>query len=105
MGASAAALHAFKFILMGVVFLGAVAPGASAVFFFSDPMMGILAVVNLLALMMLFPIAKRLMTDFAGQLKAGIDRPVLDPDKYRDLEIDRNAWPGTVAEPASRSDD
>ena len=33
-------------------------------FFFSDPLMGILAVVNLLALMMLFPTAKRLLDDF-----------------------------------------
>ena len=82
--------------LMGIVLLGAVAPGATAVFFFSDPMMGILAVVNLLALAMLFPIAKRLMVDFAEQLKAGVARPVLDPDKYADLEIDRTAWTGKV---------
>ena len=99
-----AALHGFKFVLMGVVFLGAVAPGATSVFFFSDPMMGILAVVNLLALMMLFPIAKRLMADFADQLKAGIDRPVLDPDKYSDLEIDRNAWPGVVNEAEAKQE-
>ena len=45
-------------------------------------MMGILAVVNLLALMMMFPIAKRLMVDFHEQLKAGNDRPVFDPDKF-----------------------
>jgi len=44
---------------------------------------------------MLFPIAKRLIVDFAEQLKAGIDRPVLDPDKYSDLEIDHSAWAGT----------
>jgi len=50
---------------------------------------------NLLALLMLFPIAKRLIVDFAEQLKAGIDRPVLDPDKYSDLEIDHSAWAGT----------
>jgi AGCS family alanine or glycine:cation symporter len=87
-------LHIFRFALMAIVFLGAVAPGATAVFFFSDPMMGILAVINLLALTMLFPIAKRLMLDFADQLKAGIERPVLDPEKYSDLNIDRNAWPG-----------
>ena len=90
------ALHAFRIALMGIVLLGAVAPGATSVFFFSDPMMGILAVVNLLALAMLFPIAKRLLVDFAEQLKAGIERPVLDPEKYADLDIDRNAWTGKV---------
>ena len=55
-------------------------------------MMGILAVVNLLALMMMFPIAKRLMVDFHEQLKAGNDRPVFDPDKFPDLDVDRAAW-------------
>lgn len=88
------ALHGLRLVVVGVVFLGAVAPGATAVFFFSDPMMGILAVVNLLALMMLFPIAKRLIVDFREQLAAGIARPVLDPDKFKDLNIDRNAWTG-----------
>jgi AGCS family alanine or glycine:cation symporter len=89
-----ASLHIFRLALMGIVFLGAVAPAATSIFFFSDPMMGILAIVNLLALLMLFPIAKRLIVDFAEQLKAGIDRPILDPDKYSDLEIDHNSWPG-----------
>jgi AGCS family alanine or glycine:cation symporter len=89
-----ASLHIFRFALMGIVFLGAAAPAATSIFFFSDPMMGILAIVNLLALLMLFPIAKRLIVDFAAQLKAGIDRPVLDPEKYSDLDIDHNAWPG-----------
>ncbi len=87
-------LHGLRIIIMGIVFLGAVAPGATAVFFFSDPMMGILAVVNLLALMMLFPIAKRMLVDFRQQLKAGIVRPALDPAKFADLDIDRSAWKG-----------
>ncbi|MEM7564042.1 MAG: alanine/glycine:cation symporter family protein [Pseudomonadota bacterium] len=91
------ALNVFRIALMGIVFLGAVAPAATSVFFFSDPMMGILAVVNLLALMMLFPIAKRLIADFGNQLKSGIERPVLDPEMYSDLDIDRNAWPGENA--------
>ena len=90
------ALHVLRFAIVGIVFLGAVAPGATAVFVFSDPMMGILAVINLLALMMLFPIAKRLITDFGAQLKAGVERPVLDPAKYTDLDIDREVWTGQV---------
>ena len=89
-----AALHAFKLALVGIVFLGAVAPAATSVFFFSDPMMGILAVVNLLALTMLFPVAKRLIIDFGEQLKSGVDRPVLNPDKFADLDINRSVWTG-----------
>ena len=87
-------IHGLKIGITAIVFLGAVAPGATSVFFFSDPMMGVLAVVNLLALAMLFPIAKRLLNDFRDQLKAGIERPVLDPEKFADLDIDRNAWTG-----------
>ncbi|MFW8595721.1 alanine/glycine:cation symporter family protein [Cribrihabitans neustonicus] len=85
-------LTLFRLAIIGIVFLGATAPGATAVFFFSDPMMGILALVNLLAIMMLFPVAMRLLRDFRAQLKAGVARPVLDPDNYADLDIDRTAW-------------
>ncbi|WP_022953511.1 alanine/glycine:cation symporter family protein [Leucothrix mucor] len=87
-----ASLHILRIVVMGLVFLGAVAPEATSVFFFSDPMMGILAVVNLLALMMLFPIAMRLLTDFRQQLKAGVERPVLHVKDYSDLDIDVTAW-------------
>ena len=87
-------LHVLRIGITAIVFLGAVAPGATSVFFFSDPMMGVLAIVNLLALAMLFPIAKRLLNDFREQLKAGIARPVFDPDKFPDLDIDRTAWTG-----------
>jgi AGCS family alanine or glycine:cation symporter len=87
-----ASLHILRIVVMGLVFLGAVAPAATSVFFFSDPMMGILAVVNLLALMMLFPVAMRLLTDFRQQLKAGVERPVLHVKDYSDLDIDVTAW-------------
>ena len=91
---SKAAIQVLRIAIMGIIFVGATAPGATAVFFFSDPMMGILAVVNLLAVIMLFPVAKRLLRDFTSQLKAGVDRPVLNPDDYKDLDIDRTAWTG-----------
>ncbi|MWB76505.1 amino acid carrier protein [Pseudooceanicola sp. 216_PA32_1] len=87
------ALHILRIAIIGIVFLGAVAPGATAVFSFSDPMMGILAVVNLLALMMLFPIALRLIGDFRAQLAAGVTKPVFDPAKFPDLDTDPTAWP------------
>lgn len=86
------AVTVLRIAIMGIVFLGAVAPGATSVFFFSDPMMGVLALVNLLAIMMLFPVAMRLLRDFRAQLNAGVERPVLNPDDYADLDIDRTAW-------------
>ncbi|TQS73616.1 alanine:cation symporter family protein [Rhodobacteraceae bacterium] len=81
-----------RIAIIAIVFVGAIAPGATAVFFFSDPLMGLLALVNLLAIMMLFPVAMRLLRDFRQQLKAGVERPVLNPDDYADLDIDRSAW-------------
>ncbi|MBB4265978.1 alanine/glycine:cation symporter family protein [Roseospira visakhapatnamensis] len=89
---SRAVLHGIRVAVVGVVFLGATAPAATAVFFFSDPLMGILALVNLVALTMLFPIGMRLLKDYRQQLRAGIDDPVLDVDAYADLNIDRAAW-------------
>ncbi len=100
---SALAVNVLRIAVMGMVFLGATAPNAMAVFFFSDPLMGVLAMVNLLALMMLFPIAKRVLDDFRVQLKAGVERPVLHPDKFPDLDIDRTAWTGRVEERAERA--
>ena len=85
-------LHVLRVAVMGIVFLGATAPGATAVFFFSDPLMGVLALVNLMAIMMLFPTAMRILRDFRQQLKSGIDRPVLDPKAFPDLDIDATAW-------------
>jgi AGCS family alanine or glycine:cation symporter len=89
---SKTALTGLRVLILGLVFLGAAAPGATAVFFFSDPMMGILALVNLVAILMLFPIAMRVINDFRAQLKAGVERPVFDPAKFADLDLDQSAW-------------
>ena len=56
-------------------------------------MMGVLALVNLLALMMLFPIALRVLQDFRKQLKAGVERPILHIEDFADLDLDPKAWP------------
>jgi alanine or glycine:cation symporter, AGCS family len=87
-----AAYHVLRIVVMAIVFIGAVAPGATEVFFFSDPLMGILALVNLIAIMMLLPTCLRILRDFRKQLKAGVDRPVLNPDDFPDLDLDRTAW-------------
>jgi AGCS family alanine or glycine:cation symporter len=87
---------------MAIVFLGATAPGATAVFFFSDPLMGVLALVNLIAIMMLLPTCLRLLRDFRRQLKAGVARPVLNPDDFADLDLDRTAWTGEYVEARPR---
>ncbi|MEO1679878.1 MAG: alanine/glycine:cation symporter family protein [Pseudomonadota bacterium] len=97
------AILILRLAIMGIVFLGAVAPGAMAVFAFSDPMMGILAVVNLLALMMLFPVALRVIEDYRAQLANGIDKPVFNPADFSDLDTDPTAWPD-AEQPAAVAD-
>lgn len=85
-------VHLLRVAVIFIVFVGAIAPGATAVFFFSDPLMGVLALINLLALIMLFPTAMRLLTDYREQLKQGIEEPVFNPNDFPDLDIDRTAW-------------
>jgi alanine or glycine:cation symporter, AGCS family len=84
--------HTLRIAIIALIFIGSAAPGATAVFFFSDPMMGILALINLLAILMLFPVGMRVLNDFRQQLKAGNDDPVFDPAKFADLDIDASAW-------------
>jgi len=88
------AINVLRVAIMAIVFLGAVAPGATSIFFFSDPAMGVLALVNLIVIMMLLPTCLRILTDFKKQVKAGVERPVLNPDDFADLDLDRTAWTG-----------
>jgi AGCS family alanine or glycine:cation symporter len=85
-------VHALRWAVVAIVLLGASAPGATSVFFFSDPLMGLLALVNLMAVLMLFPVAMRVLEDYRAQLAAGIDKPVFKAEQFPDLNIDRTAW-------------
>jgi AGCS family alanine or glycine:cation symporter len=85
-------VHLLRWAVVAVVLLGASAPGATSVFFFSDPLMGLLALVNLMAVLMLFPVAMRVLEDYRAQLAAGIDKPVFKAEQFPDLDIDRSAW-------------
>jgi AGCS family alanine or glycine:cation symporter len=89
---NALSVHALRVAVVFIVLLGASAPGATSVFFFSDPLMGLLALVNLMAVLMLFPVALRVLNDYRDQLRAGIVRPAFDAAKFPDLDIDRTAW-------------
>jgi AGCS family alanine or glycine:cation symporter len=84
--------HILRIAIVILVFVGSSAPGATSVFFFSDPMMGVLALVNLLAIAMLFPVGLRVLLDYTRQLKQGVEHPVFNPDDFPDLDIDKEAW-------------
>ena len=89
-----------RLVVIAVLFIGAAAPAATTVFFFADPLMGILALANLLALIMLFPQAKRLLDDFTAQLKAGVKVPLFNAQEYEKLDIDLTAWGKEAVEEA-----
>lgn len=80
----------FRIMTLGFIVLGANLD-LGAAFSFADVTMGTLALVNLFALALLFPVGLRLMRDFEKQRKAGVT-PVMDPDDYADLDIDLDAW-------------
>ncbi len=81
---------AFRIATLGFVLIGSNLD-LSAAFGFADAAMGLLALVNLFALVLLFPIGLRIMRDFDAQRKKGI-KPVFDPADYADLDIDEAAW-------------
>lgn len=89
---SKSAILVLRVMVVACVMIGAAAPGATSVFFFSDPMMGLLAIVNLMVIVSLVPIVLRLLADYREQLAHGVPIPRFDPDKFPDLDVDRNAW-------------
>jgi AGCS family alanine or glycine:cation symporter len=89
----------FRILTLGLIIWGAV-QDLSTVFGFADLTMGLLALVNLSAMVMLFKPSMQLMKDFDQQIKAGEKTPSFDADKFPNINIDRNAWP-SKAEQAS----
>ncbi|MBI1391838.1 MAG: amino acid carrier protein [Alphaproteobacteria bacterium] len=84
------AFMAYRAIAIAMVFVGSTA-NLGAAFGFADLTMGLLALVNLTALVLLAPIALRVLADFDGQLKEG-RAPVFDPARFADLRINADAW-------------
>src|SRR5699024_7819687 len=78
-------------VLMLVLSLWGSMQDLATVFSFADLTMALLAVFNLVALALLMKVAFRLMNDDDQQWRAG-KVPVFDPDKFPDLDLDREAW-------------
>lgn len=62
------------------------------VFGFADVTMGLLAVVNLIALILLFKPGLRILKDFDDQFRKGIKQPVFDVRQHTELDLDAKAW-------------
>ena len=85
-------VQVYRVLVIALVLWGSM-QDLSTVFGFADVTMGLLALVNLFAVFMLFKTGLRLMRDYDAQVRAGVQRPVLDPQDYADLDLDRAAWP------------
>ncbi|WP_339431787.1 MULTISPECIES: alanine/glycine:cation symporter family protein [unclassified Pseudomonas] len=82
----------YRVLVLILVFWGSV-EDLSTVLAFADITMTLLALVNLVAMFLLFNISMRVLRDYDEQRRAGIKTPVFDPSKFLDLDLDPLAWP------------
>ncbi|TWI47795.1 AGCS family alanine or glycine:cation symporter [Pseudomonas duriflava] len=88
---SRVAVLVYRLLVVALVIWGS-QQDLSTVFGFADLTMGLLAVVNLIALALLLKIGLRVMRDYDRQRRAGIKQPVFDPSKFADLDLDPTVW-------------
>lgn len=82
--------NAFRLAILGLVFWGSM-QDLGTIFSFADLTMGLLAVVNLLGLALLAPVARRLLRDYDQKVASG-QEAIFDADEWQDLDIDPHAW-------------
>lgn len=89
------AMLGLRVALLLMVFIGSVA-NLTAIWNFADLTMGIMAVINLIAIVWLSPVALRVLKDYERQIKAGVALKDIrfDPDLFPKLkhEANRDAW-------------
>lgn len=86
-----ALVKAYRALVIALVLWGSV-QDLSTVFAFADVTMGLLALVNLIAIALLYKTGLRLMRDYDAQIHAGTEQPVLDRRQFADLDLDPDVW-------------
>ena len=85
----------FRFLVLGMVFVGSVA-SLPAIWNFADLSMGLMALTNLVAIIILSPVALRILRDYERQVKEGktAEQIKFNPDNFVKLknEANRDAW-------------
>ncbi len=86
------AVNIYRIAVLGMVFIGAVLD-LPLVWAFADLSMGMMAIINLVAICLLSGIAFALLKDYQTQSKAGIE-PTFDRRKFPQLDkqLDRDVW-------------
>jgi AGCS family alanine or glycine:cation symporter len=82
----------FRLVLLACVMVGSVA-ALETVWKLADLAMGLMALTNLAAIILLFPAANKVMRDYTDQLRRGVE-PVFDAKKFPDLsgQLERDVW-------------
>nr|WP_298143578.1 alanine/glycine:cation symporter family protein [uncultured Pseudomonas sp.] len=93
-----APVQVYRVLVIALVFWGS-RQDLGTVFAFADVTMGLLAIVNLVALALLFKVGLRLMRDYDNQIKSGVESPVFDAKVFADLDLDPEAWPEAPVAP------
>lgn len=83
--------NGFRILTLALVVWGS-SQDLGTIFAFADVTMGLLALVNLVALFLLFKVGLRVMRDFDQQIQSGIKEPVFDSSQFSDLNLDHDAW-------------
>ena len=93
-GRAKAAVSVLRLAVLAMVMIGSVAQ-LQFVWDFADLAMGLMATTNLIAILLLCPIALRVLKDYERQRKAGVHEPTFDPKKVlkRPEQVDADVWP------------
>jgi alanine or glycine:cation symporter, AGCS family len=95
-------LFIFRLTVLGMVMFGSVA-SLPVVWSLADASMGMMALINIVALLLLSKLAFKVIKDYETQLKAG-KTPEFDRSKFPELEELDGAWhPETMKEARARS--
>lgn len=96
-GNSKKALPLFRLVVLGMVMFGAMAK-IGLVWDLADVSMGLMALVNIVAIMLLSGLAIRVINDYRQQVKDGKD-PVFDTSKFPELadQLEEQIWPDLSA--------
>ncbi|WP_111746131.1 alanine/glycine:cation symporter family protein [Salinisphaera orenii] len=89
------AILIYRLAVLAMVIIGAVA-NLGVVWSFADLSMGMMALINLVAILLLSPVAFTLFRDYERQIKDGLD-PTFDPQRFPRLShrVDPDAWPSS----------
>lgn len=87
------AVHALRLAVLAMVMIGALA-NLQFVWDFADLAMGLMATTNLFAILLMAPIALRVLQDYERQRREGIYEPVFNPTVLkRPEQVDSDVWP------------